>query len=95
MLSGWWRVDTTLVGALQRGQRIQRHRSASTVHPVLHLLAAPSEQDANLAFADHPADVRHASHAISATKATIQTAQNRLWRAAARQKYSSLMSCSG
>ena len=34
--------------------------------------------------------MRHANHAISATKAAIQTAQNKVWRAAARQKYSSL-----
>jgi hypothetical protein len=32
----------------------------------------------------------HASQAINATKATIHTAQNKLWRAAALLKYSSL-----
>ena len=47
VLLGWCRVEITLVGALHKGQRIERHRSASEVYPVLHLFPAPSEQDAD------------------------------------------------
>ena len=103
-LSGRCRVSSTPAGALQRGHCIQRHHGASTVPPVPHLILAAGNENANLAFVNHPGHRPshqpscrcHASHAISATRATIQTAANRLWRAAALQKYSSrFMSCSG
>ena len=89
-LLGRCRVSSTPAGALHRGHCIERHRSASEVYPVLLFLPAPGEQDADIALKDHPSNVRHANHAISATRATIQTVQNKVWRAAARQKYSSL-----
>ena len=47
VLLGWCRVEITLVGALHKGQRIERHRSASEAHPVFHFFFAPSEQDAD------------------------------------------------
>ena len=57
---------------------------------MLHLHFAPGNKDANVALIDHPGHQLHANHAISVTRATIQTAQNKVWRAAALQKYSSL-----